>query len=72
MTTEIEQLRTRLAALEGVCAEAYQLAGAVGPLRTCSTSSTRSRMVVGKLLRPGIDSSFEAADARMPDHQQRP
>jgi hypothetical protein len=30
MTTEIDQLRTRLAALEGVCAEAYQLAGAVG------------------------------------------
>jgi hypothetical protein len=30
VATEIEQLRTRLAALAGVCAEAYQLAGAVG------------------------------------------
>ena len=30
MATEIEQLRRRLAVLAGVCAEAYQLAGAVG------------------------------------------
>jgi len=30
MATEIEQLRQRVRTLEGVCAEAYQLAGAVG------------------------------------------
>jgi len=30
MATEIEQLRRRLAVLAGVCAEAYQLVGAVG------------------------------------------
>jgi len=29
-TTELDRLRRRLEALEGVCAEAYQLAGAVG------------------------------------------
>ena len=29
-TTELDRLRRRLAALEGVCAEAYQVAGAVG------------------------------------------
>ena len=33
-TTELDRLRARVAALEAVCAEAYQVAGAVGaPVR---------------------------------------
>jgi hypothetical protein len=35
---------------------------------SCSTSS---RIIDNKLLCLGIDSSFSAADTRMPDHQQR-
>jgi hypothetical protein len=32
---------------------------------------TRSRITVNKLFCLGIESSFPAADTRMPDHQQR-